>query len=58
MRSEDDGTLFVALRDLLDNGPHEATSLRIHACGRLVKKDDRRVTDNGDGDGQLSLVTT
>jgi hypothetical protein len=28
-----------------------------HSCGRLIEEDDRRISDQGDGDGQLALVT-
>ena len=58
MSSQNDSRLLVALRDLLDDLPHEASSFGVHTCGRLIQKDDRRVTNEGHGDRKLSLVTT
>ena len=55
---QNDRRLLVALRYFLDDLPHEAPRLRVHAGGGLVKQDDGRVADEGHGDGELSLVAT
>jgi len=56
--SEDDSRLLVSLTDLLDDLPHEPSSLGVHTRRWLIQQDDRRVTDQCHGNRELSLVTT
>ena len=55
VRCQDDGALLVPLRDLLDDGPHEAAGLWVHASRRLIQEDNGRIADDGHSDGQLPL---
>ena len=56
MSGQDDGALFVALRDFLDNGPHEAASLWIHSGGWFVQENDWRVANDGHANRKLTFV--
>ncbi len=54
MRGHDDDS---ALTGVLEHLPGAATGVRIHARRRLVQNDDLGVTDERDGNGQLTLHT-
>jgi hypothetical protein len=58
VRRENDGTLLVTLRDLFDDGPHEAASFGVHTCRGLIEQDDRRVANDRHTDGELALIAT
>ena len=57
MRGKNNGTVLVA-GDLADHFPHEASSLRVHTCRRLVQQDDGRVAQNGNCNTDFSLVAS
>lgn len=44
--------------NLRHNRPHETPGFGVHARRRLVKENDRRVSDDGDGNRQLAFVST
>ena len=58
MSSDNDSRSFVPLRNLLNNLPHEASSLGIHTRGRLIEQDNGWVTNQGHGHRQLSLISS
>ena len=58
MCSEDNGGFLVTLGDFLHDLPHESPRFWVHTCTRLVKKDDRWVTDQGHRYRKLSLVSS
>ena len=53
---QNDGRLFVTLRYLLYNLPHEATGFGVHSCRRFIEQNYWWVSDKSHGHGQLSLV--
>ena len=57
MSGQDDSAGLVT-GDLTDDSPHEAASFRVHTSRRLIEQDDRWATNDGNGDGQLSLVAS
>jgi len=58
MSSQHDGRLLSLRRDVGDNSPHEPLGLRVYASTGLVKQNDRRVANQGDGALELALVAT
>ena len=58
VRREDDSRLLVPLADLLDYGPHEAASFRVHTGRWLIEQYDRRVADRRDGYAKLAFPAT
>lgn len=55
---EHNGRLLSESWNVRYDGPHESLGLRVHSSWRLIKEDDRWITNQGNGTHQLPLVAS
>mmetsp|Transcript_38647 Transcript_38647/g.43919 ORF Transcript_38647/g.43919 Transcript_38647/m.43919 type:complete len:413 (+) Transcript_38647:1131-2369(+) len=58
MGGQDHSALLPVGSDAGNNHPHETTSFRIHPGGGFVQKDNGRISNHSDRDGEFSFVAT